>query len=145
LIFDPENNIVKLCAEGMASEGMGQIEKAKSLFDMAWAGAETNLEKFIAAHYLARHQQNTIGKLQWDKTALEMALKVNQDEIKLSYSSLYLNIARCFEDLDQFENAKINYEMAYIHLEFLAEDGYGTMIKSGVLAGRERMQNKLKR
>jgi rifampin ADP-ribosylating transferase len=143
MTFDPENNIVKLCAEGMASEGFGQMEKAKSLFEKAWNEAANDFEKFTAAHFVARHQQDVNGKLFWDETALEMALKINHDSIKPSYPSLYLNIAKCHEDVEAFTEAEIYYELAFSHLDFLPDDGYGNMIRSGVLAGKERIQKQL--
>jgi tetratricopeptide (TPR) repeat protein len=143
MIFDPENNVVKLCAEGMASEGLGQMEKAKLLFEQAWKEAHTDFEKFTAAHFVARHQSDTTGKLKWDETSLEMALRINHDNIKASYPSLYLNIAKCHEDLKAFSQAEWYYKQAYANLEFLPDDGYGKMIRSGVLAGIERMNKYL--
>ena len=51
-------------------------------------------------------------KLKWDETALQLALKINDDTIKGAYPSLYLNIAKCYEDLNDFENARKNYQLA---------------------------------
>ncbi len=127
----------------MVSEGLGQMEKAKSLFEQAWNEAYTDFEKFIAAHFVARHQQDTIGKLKWDKTALEWVLKINQESVKASYPSLYLNIGKCYEDLKAFSQAEWYYEQAYAHLDYLPDDGYGNMIRSGVLAGLERIEKQL--
>ncbi len=140
MTFDPENIVVRLCAEGMSSEGLGQPEEAKALFEKAWTEAHTDFEKFIAAHYLARHQNDTNGKLRWDETALEFALKINSDSIKAFYPSLYLNIGKCHEDLNAFDRAMDYYNQASAHLDFLTEDGYGKMIRAGVLAGIERIQ-----
>jgi rifampin ADP-ribosylating transferase len=127
----------------MASEGLGQMEKAKSLFEKAWNEANTDFEKFTAAHFVARHQPDTGGKLLWDETALEMALRIDHESIKPSYPSLYLNIAKCHEDLCAFAEAGIYYELAFSHLDFLPDDGYGHMIRSGVLTGMERIQKQL--
>ncbi len=138
--FDPENIVVRLCAEGMASEGLGQTDNAKLLFEQAWNEARTDFEKFTAAHFVARHQEVTYGKLKWDERALEMAMKINNDQVKASYPSLYLNIGKCHEDLNAFEQAKRHYDLAYTYLNFLPEDGYGKMIRSGIMAGLERLQ-----
>ena len=58
-----------------------------------------HFEKFISAHYVARHQENIQDKLKWDETALNLALKINDKNIKGALPSLYLNIAKCHEDL----------------------------------------------
>ncbi len=103
--FDPNNNIVKLCAEGMDLEGEGKKE-AKMLFQQAWNEAANDVEKFTAAHYVARHQPTVEDKLKWDETALQLAVKIDDQNMKGTYPSLYINIAKCYEDMNNFDNAK---------------------------------------
>jgi tetratricopeptide (TPR) repeat protein len=138
-LFDPDNKIVKLCADGMAAEGQGEMARAKGLFLRAWEESRSDFEKFTVAHFVARHQETVSDKLKWDQTSLEMALKVKDENIKGSFPSLYLNIGKCYEDLNEFDLAKKNYQLADSYLNFLPEDGYGAMIKSGVHAGLERV------
>lgn len=94
--FDPDNKINQLCAKGMEMEAQ-QPAEAKAMFLQAWNEATTDVEKFTAAHYVARHQSSTEDKLQWDKTALELALKINDNSIVSTYPSLYLNIANAMK------------------------------------------------
>lgn len=137
--FDPDNNVVKLCAQGMSKEGEGEAAEAARLFLQAWNEATNDFEKLTAAHYVARHQKTIEDKLQWDETALNLALKINNDEMKVNYPSLYLNIAKCYEDLKDFDNAKKNYQLALSFSNLLPEDGYGKMIKSGIASGIDRV------
>jgi hypothetical protein len=138
--FDPENKIIKLCADGMMAEGQGQMETAKNLFLQAWEESETDFEKFTAAHFVARHQNNISDKLKWDEIALDMASRINDESIKSAYPSLYLNIAKCHEDLYDFNLARENYYLAESYIEYLSDDGYGKMIRSGILSGLERVR-----
>jgi tetratricopeptide (TPR) repeat protein len=140
MIFDPNNKIVKLCAEGMSAEGLGEMEKAGNLFLRAWEESESDFEKFTAAHFVARHQADVSAKLKWDEIALDMASRINDESIKSSYPSLYLNIGKCYEDLNDFDRARENYRIADSFLDFLSDDGYGKMIKSGVVSGLERVK-----
>ncbi|MEO8415760.1 MAG: rRNA adenine methyltransferase [Ginsengibacter sp.] len=137
--FDPNNNIVKLCAKGMEMEGKCQPEEASKLFLEAWEEATNNFEKFTAAHYVARHQKSPADKLKWDETSLQLALKINNDKVKGTFPSLYLNIAKCYEDLDDPGNAKRNYELALSFSSLLPDDGYGKMIKGGIMNGIARV------
>lgn len=121
--MDPDNKIVQLCAKGMEKEGQSQPAEAAELFKQAWGMAESDEEKYIAAHYVARHQSNVTDKLKWDQTALEFALKVNDEKMKGAYPSLYLNIAKCHEDLNDLENAKKHYELALSFTQHLGDDG----------------------
>jgi len=138
--FDPDNKIVKLCVQGMDMEGEGNQEEAGNLFLQAWNEATNDFEKFTAAHYVARHQKRIEDKLKWDETSLQLALKINDTTIKGAYPSLYLNIAKCYEDLNDLANAKNNYELALSFTNLLADNGYGNMIKGGIMNGIERMK-----
>jgi len=110
--FNPNNNVIKLCIQGMEMEGNDKQEEASRLFLQAWNEARNDFEKFLAAHYVARHQKNVPDKLKWLETALQFALKINNDAVKAAFPSLYLNIAKCYEDLSDLDKAKKNYELA---------------------------------
>ena len=115
------------------------------MFLQAWNEAVTDSEKFTTAHYVARHQSSTEDKLKWDITALNFALKINNDSIWSTLSSLYLNIAKCYEDLNDLIAARKNYEAALLYQENLPADGYGQMIKSGIKSGLKRVSEKVKK
>ncbi len=110
--FNPNSNVIKFCIEGMGMEGKGDPEEASRLFLQAWNESTSDFEKFTAAYYVARHQKNVPDKLRWLETALAFALKVNNDAVKGAFPSLYSNIAKCYEDLNDQDNAKMNYELA---------------------------------
>lgn len=110
--FNPNNNVVKLCLEGMELEGRRNSEEASRLFLQAWKEATNDFEKYIAAYYVARHQNNVPDKLQWLETSLQFALKINNDAVKGTFPSLYSNIAKCYEDLTDLDRAKKNYDLA---------------------------------
>ena len=136
---DPNNPVVKLCTLGMDLEGQGKPEEASKLFLKGWNEATNDFDKFTAAHYVARHQKSVADKLKWDETALQLALKIKDSAVKEVFPSLYLNIAKCYEDLNDFSNAKQNYQLALSFSNWLPDNGYGNMIKGGIMKGIERV------
>jgi len=136
--FSDDNEIVALCVKGMEFEGQGKLTEANELFTKAWNAATTDFEKFTAAHYVARHQNSVSDKLKWDKTALHHALNIDDVAIKASLPSLYLNIAKCYEDLNDFDGARNNYQKAFSYSDVLPENEYGEMIKKGIANGLKR-------
>ena len=104
--FSPNNNIVKLCIQGMSMEDKGNVDEASRIFLQAWNEATNDFEKFIAAHYVARRQKGVRDKLVWLETVLKFALKINDNTVKSAFPSLYANIAKCYEELNDFDNAK---------------------------------------
>lgn len=110
--FDPHNNVIKLCVQGMDAEEKGKPEEASKIFFQAWNEATNHFEKFTAAYYVARHQKNVRDKLKWLETSLQFALKINDVTVNGAFPSLYSNIAKCYEDLSDADNAKKNHELA---------------------------------
>lgn len=109
--FSPFNKIVKRCLQGLDLEEKGRLEEAHGIFLEAWNEATHDFEKFLAAHHVARLQTNGSDKLKWFQTALQLALAINDDAVKGAFSPLYANIAKCYEGLNDFDNAKRNYAL----------------------------------
>ena len=110
--FSPSNNVVKLCIQAMALEEKGEAEEARGLFLQAWDEATDDFEKFIAAYYVARHQISDRDRLKWHETALQLALRVGDEAVSAAFPYLYTNTAKCYEDLNDFDSATKNYELA---------------------------------
>lgn len=110
--FSPSNSIVQLCLQGMDMEAQGNPEEAAKIFSRAWDEATNDYEKFLAAYYVARHQNNVTDKLQWYQTALQLALQVDDDGVKAALPALYTQIAKCYEELNDTSNAERNHESA---------------------------------
>ena len=103
--FDPTNPIVKHCLQGMTMEDKGNAEEASKLFLQAWHEATDDFEKFLAAHFVARHQQMPADKLHWLETALQYALTKNSTATQSALPTLYTSIAKCYEDFGDPANA----------------------------------------
>jgi len=110
--FNPNNHVVRLCIQGMSMEDKGEPDKAREIFLQAWNEAANDLEKFLAAYYVARHQKNTSEKLNWLERSLSFALNINDAAVRSGLPSLYSSIAKCYEELNDPDNAKKNYELA---------------------------------
>ena len=110
--FDPRNGIIILCMMGMNLEDSGNLEDATAMFTKAWREAADDYERFIAAYHVARQQKNITDRLKWMETSLQCALHVNDDNVKSAYSTLYFNIAECYEELCDPDNAQKNVELS---------------------------------
>ena len=105
--FNPSNNVVKLCVQGMGMEEKGKLEEASKLFLQAWNEATYDFEKFISAYYLAGLQQTTSDQLKWLDTTLQVAMKINNDSVNSALPLLYTRIAACHADLNKPEQCLI--------------------------------------
>jgi hypothetical protein len=121
--FDPRNVVIKLCVQGMDMEGQGKPEEASKIFLQAWNEATNDFEKFTAAYYVARHQKSVRDRLHWLETSLTFALKINDVSVAGAFPALYTNIATCYEDLNDLDNAKRNRELAMSFSNKPADNG----------------------
>ena len=121
--FDPRNNVIQLCVQGMALEEGGDSDGASRLFLQAWSEATNDFERFTAAYYVARHQESVRDRLKWLETSLQFALKINDVTVAAAFPSLYSNIAKCYGELNDVDNAKKNYELAASFNSTPSDDG----------------------
>lgn len=121
--FSPFNKVIKLCLQGMDMEEHGNIEEASKLFMQGWELADEDHEKFLAAHYVSRHQKSVAEELNWLRTALTYALKLNDDTVKSALPSLYQRISNCYHNLGRFDESKEYAELAIMLTDSPADKG----------------------
>lgn len=110
--MDENNLVVKLCIEGTQAEFAGDPDKAHALYQAAWDAASNDFEACVAAHYVARFQDDPQEKLRWNQIALDKANSVADDSVKSFYPSLYLNLGESYELLGNAAEAKHFYDLA---------------------------------
>ncbi len=121
--FSPFNPVVKCCLQGMAMEDAGKPEEAATLFMQGWDEAQNDFEKFLAAYYVARHQETVSGKLNWLETSLAHALKIHDSTVISAYPALYAGIATCYEAVSRPDKAKENADLANSYRLHPADNG----------------------
>ena len=121
--FNPNNNIVKLCIQGMMLEQNDKHEDAGKLFLQAWNEALDDSEKFIASYNVARIQKNAFDKIKWIETTLQLALKLDDDTVKSAIPLLYSDLAKSYEESGDIKNATRNSELAALAIGTPSDKG----------------------
>ena len=110
--MDVNNPVVKLCIEGTQAEFEGRREDASNLYAQAWKTAQDDFEACIAAHYVARFQEDPADQLRWNQEALSRAQAVQDGRVDSFYPSLYLNLGQTCERLGRPDEAQAYYHLA---------------------------------
>jgi len=110
--MDLENPVVKLCIAGTQAEFRGALQEARALYQQAWERARDDYEACIAAHYVARFQDDPEQKMHWNRVALERAEVVGDERVREFYPSLYLNMGQSCEQLGDQDEARRYYDLA---------------------------------
>jgi hypothetical protein len=139
--IDPNNPVVKLCAEGIAAEMAGRIDDAEKLYQDAWNAKTDDYEACMAAHYVARVQKTPSDSLFWNSESLRYAEGVNDARAAGFYPSLYLNLGKAHEDLGNPAEAEKFYLLAESNVGVLGEGSYAETVRRGVANGLARLRN----
>ena len=140
--MDPNNPVVKLCMEGMRAEGESRFEDARRLFTQAWETRADDYEACIAAHFIARHQDNPQDTLRWNQEALSRADAAGGERVRGFYPSLYLNLGHSYETLGEMAEAARFYRLASQGMDQLPDGRYSGIVRGAVEAGQKRIQSK---
>ena len=101
--------------------------------------ASDDFEASIAAHYVARHQSTPGESLRWNRLSLDRANLVSEEKVRSFYPSLYLNMGKAHEDLNDPAEAARFYRLAEGACHVLSDDRYGNMVRDAVGRGLERL------
>jgi tetratricopeptide (TPR) repeat protein len=141
--LDPNNAVVRLCIEGMQAEAEGNSNKARTLFEQAWAAHSDDYEACVAAHFLARQQETHADALRWNREALTRADAAGDERVSSFYPSLYLNMGRSYEDIGDLAEARRYYELAAERIDELPPGPYSDVVRGGVMSALERLNQTL--
>jgi hypothetical protein len=136
--MDTSNPVVQLCVAGMQAESEGRSDAARDLFWLAWLARRDDFDACIAAHYVARHQDNPEETFHWNQEALNRADAVGDDRVRDFYPSLYLNMGRSHEDCGDLTKAKRYYALAAAQIDALPPGPYRDMVQGGITEGHGR-------
>ncbi|MGW4846449.1 hypothetical protein [Nocardia brasiliensis] len=115
----------------------------EKLWDEIGEGGDP-LHRCVIAHHLADLQGAAADALLWDRRALAAVFGpgIPLDEGLRSFlPSLYLNLADSHRRVGDFDTARMQLTIARGHLDVLAADAYGALIRSEL----ERVESALAR
>ncbi len=126
----------------------GDRDRARDELTRLWDTAEEALHRVTIAHYLADLQDDPHDELRWDQRALTAAARLTDAaaqgfheslEVRGFLPSLHLNLADVHHRLGHLGAARTHLASAQSFIDALADDGYGTMIKSGITSLEARL------
>lgn len=138
--MDPNNPVVKLCAQGIEAEMQGRRGEARSLFLQAWELRQDDVDACVAAHYVARHQESPAETLRWNELALTHAIAAPANSIRSFYPSLYLNLGKSYEDLGDTSRARELYEQGEQCIDDVPDGAYGAIVRDGLRNALQRVR-----
>ncbi|MDH2429175.1 hypothetical protein [Sphaerisporangium sp. TRM90804] len=137
--MDVDNEVVRLCAEGMRAEAENRPEDARLLFAQAWERRTDDYDACVAAHYVARQQESAEETLLWNAVSLHHANAAGDGRVRAFFPSLYLNMGASHELLGEPAEAERYFRLAADHAGDLPDDPYGDMLRQGIATALDRV------
>lgn len=110
--FSPQNEIVRLCIQGMRLEQGDHVEEARTMFLRAWNEATDDHERFLAAYHVSRQGKDPAGRLKWLEIALQLASRVDEASVRAAFPLLHSGMAECHESLNDLDAAERHRKLA---------------------------------
>ena len=134
--LDLDNPIIRILSSAAPLEAT-QPETARQLYLRAWETATDDYEACMAAHYVARIQDDAEERYRWNSIALERA---GRDVRAIPFlPSLHLNMGRSFEDLGRVAEARLSYRSAREALRDLPVDPYRATLEEAIARALRRV------
>jgi hypothetical protein len=138
-MMDLGSAVLKLCQDGMRAEAEGRPADARALFEQAWAARTDDYEACVAAHYLARQQDDPEEILRWNRAALRHADAAGDERVAAFYPSLHVSVAMAHERLGNAVAARVAFERAAGHDGALPAGEYGEQLRTAIADGLRRL------
>ncbi|WP_081512254.1 hypothetical protein [Nocardia donostiensis] len=106
----------------------------RTLWDDIGASGEP-LYRSVVAHHLADIQDTAEEALRWDRRALDAVFAPGvplDDGLRGFLPALYLSLADSHRLVGDFDSARMQLAIARGHLDVLADDAYGRVIRAGL-------------
>lgn len=131
-IFNPQNKIIRLCMLGMnLIEEQGDFEEGMDTLKKALSESENDFDRFIVTYKTAKYEKESSIKLRLLEECKQYIIKSDDYGVKSTFSTIYLDIARCYEELGDLEKAKANYELSDLYNTNPCDEGpfyHGTKV-----------------
>ncbi|MEV4542058.1 hypothetical protein [Micromonospora echinaurantiaca] len=137
--MDLDNPVLRLCQDGMRAEAEERPADARALFEQAWARRTDDYDACVAAHYLARHQDDPEEMLRWNQAALRHAEAVGDDRVAAFHPSLHVGVAMANERLGNMVAARAAFERAAEHVDAVPAGAYGELLRAAIVEGLRRL------
>jgi hypothetical protein len=134
--LDLENPVIRILSSAAPLEAT-QPHMVRQLYLRAWDTATDDYEACMAAHYVARIQDDAEARFRWNAIALERA---RRDVRAIPFlPSLHLNMGRSFEDLGRVVEARASYRSAMEALADIPADPYRATLDEAIARALRRV------
>lgn len=127
----------------------GAAEEGGSALRRCWAetGEEDHAERCVIAHYLADLEAELDDEVAWDERALSAYAGVDDGDLAAvgiphargMAPSLHLNLGDGYLRQGRIEEAQAQLAAGLAHQDALGADGYGTLVRKGLIGLGERI------
>jgi hypothetical protein len=148
--MEPTSPAMKAIIDAVGILQRGERQQARALLLQLWEQISPDgapLKICTMAHFLADTEAELPAELEWDLRALAAAIGTREADDRNAVTpelagflpSLHLNAGDCYRRLGDHRRARLHARCGLNRTAALADDGYGSMIKAGLLRLQERL------
>lgn len=109
--FNPTSPFIQQLMQAIIQTEQGELAQAATTLDKMYRQTEDDYEKFLLAYQFSKVTTDIFERVKWLSVSLESAQKVDDEEVKSAYVTLFRDLAEAYKALGNYD-----YEKKYLEL-----------------------------
>ncbi len=101
----------------------GNLAQAEAILDRMYRQTDDDYEKFLLAYQFAKVTTDIFERVKWLSVSLESAQKIDDEEVKSAYVTLFRDLAEAYKALGNHDYEKKYLELAEVEPTTPADQG----------------------
>lgn len=109
--FNPTSPFIQQLMQAIIQTEQGNLVQAEAILDRMYRQTDDDYEKFLLAYQFAKVTTDIFERVKWLSVSLESAQKIDDEEVKSAYVTLFRDLSEAYKVLGNHD-----YEKKYLEL-----------------------------
>ena len=109
--FNPTSPFIQQLMQAIIQTEQGNLAQAEAILDRMYRQTDDDYEKFLLAYQFSKVTTDIFERVKWLSVSLESAQKIDDEEVKSAYVTLFRDLSAAYKVLGNHD-----YEKKYLEL-----------------------------
>lgn len=112
--FNPTSPFIQQLMQAIIQAEQGELAQAATTLDKMYRQTDDDYEKFLLAYQFAKVTTDIFERVKWLSVSLESAQKIDDEEVKSAYVTLFRDLSEAYKALGNHDYEKKYLELAEV-------------------------------
>jgi len=121
--FNPTSPFIQQLMQAIIQTEQGNLAQAEAILDRMYRQTDDDYEKFLLAYQFAKVTTDIFERVKWLSVSLESAQKIDDEDVKSAYVTLFRDLAEAYKALGNHDYEKKYLELAEVEPKTPTDQG----------------------